>query len=176
MKFAFVAAHRSIWPVAWQCSALGVSRSGFHAWLNRPPSQHALAEEKMAPQVRSSFLASDRTYGARRVWHDVLAAGFRCGLHKIERLMRAQALRARPRRRGLPKDHGERHPGSMPPNILDRQFAATRRNQKWVADFTVSVQRRLRRAYADGSAITRPHHPRREFMDPIDRLIGDAAE
>ena len=136
MKFAFVAAHRSIWPVAWQCSALGVSRSGFHAWLNRPPSPHAVADEKMAPQVRSSFLESDRTYGARRVWHDVLAAGFRCGLHKIERLMRAQALRARPRRRGLPKDHAERHPGQMPSNILDRQFAATRQNQKWVADFT----------------------------------------
>ena len=133
MKFAFVAAHRSIWPVAWQCSALGVSRSGFHAWLNRPPSPHAVADEKMAPQVRSSFLESDRTYGARRVWHDVLAAGFRCGLHKIERLMRAQALRARPRRRGLPKDHGERHPGQMPSNILDRQFAATRQNRKHAA-------------------------------------------
>ena len=136
MKFAFVAAHRSIWPVAWQCSALGVSRSGFHAWLNRPPSPHAVGDEKMAPQVRSSFLESDRTYGARRVWHDMLAAGFICGLHKIERLMRAQALRARPRRRGLPKDRGERHPGSMPPNILDRQFAASGPNRKWVADFT----------------------------------------
>jgi len=136
MKFAFVAAHRSIWPVAWQCSALGVSRSGFHAWLNRPPSPHAVADEKMAPQVRSSFLESDRTYGARRVWHDMLDAGLICGLHKIERLMRAQALRARPRRRGLPKDRGERHPGSMPPNILDRQFAASGPNRKWVADFT----------------------------------------
>jgi putative transposase len=41
-----------------------------------------------------------------------------------------------PRRRGLPKDPGERHPGPMPCNILDRQFAATRQNQKWVADFT----------------------------------------
>jgi putative transposase len=52
--------------------------------------------------VRSSFLASDRTYGARRVWHDVLAQGIACGLHRIERLMRSQALRARPRRRRLP--------------------------------------------------------------------------
>ena len=78
MKFAFVAAHRSIWPVAWQCSALGVSRSGFHAWLNRPPSARAVTDEKIAPQVRSSFPASDRTDGARRVWHDMLAAGLRC--------------------------------------------------------------------------------------------------
>ena len=38
-------------------------------------------------------MASARTYGARRIWRDVLEAGFSCGLHKIERLMRAQALR-----------------------------------------------------------------------------------
>ena len=31
MKFAFVAKYRGIWPVAWMCEALGVSRSGFHA-------------------------------------------------------------------------------------------------------------------------------------------------
>ena len=86
--------------------------------------------------ARASFLASDRTYGARRVWHDVLADGTDCGLHKIERLMRQQALRARPRRRGLPPDKGERAPGAVPANILDRQFRAAVPNQKWVADFT----------------------------------------
>ena len=80
-------------------------------------------------------MASARTYGARRVWRDVLSDGVSCGLHKIERLMRGEALRARPRRRGLPKDAGER---SIPPapNVLDRQFAAERPNQKWIADFT----------------------------------------
>ena len=86
--------------------------------------------------ARASFLASDRTYGARRVWHDVLADGVDCGLHKIERLMRQGALRARPRRRGLPPDRGERAPGVVPANILDRQFQAEAPNQKWVADFT----------------------------------------
>ena len=128
MKFAFIAAHRSIWPVAWLCSALEVSRSGFHAWLTRPRSQHSKTDEAISPQVRASFLASDRTYGARRVWRDVLAEGFSCGLHKIERLMRLQALRARPRRRGLPRDIGARLPSAVLPNILDRQFAANQPN------------------------------------------------
>ncbi len=86
--------------------------------------------------ARTSFLASDRTYGARRVWHDVLADGVNCGLHKIERLMRQGAPRARPRRRGLPPDRGERASGVVPANILDRQFQAEAPNQKWVADFT----------------------------------------
>ncbi len=50
--------------------------------------------------------------------------------------MRAQALRARPRRRGLPADPGTRVPGSVAANVLDRRFTARAPNQKWVADFT----------------------------------------
>ena len=134
MKFGFVAKHRGIWPVNLMCEALGVSRSGLYAWLGRPRSQRSLSDERLGTQVRQSFLGSDRTYGARRVWHDVLALGEHCGLHRIERLMREQALRARPRRRGLPKDHGER--SAIADNVLDRQFLADAPNRKWVADFT----------------------------------------
>jgi putative transposase len=119
MKFGFVAKHRGVWPVSWLCEALGVSRSGFHAWLSRPPSARAVADEALTARVRASFVVSDRTYGARRVWHDMLAEGARCGLHRVERLMRAQALRARPRRRGLPVDQGERFNAAIAANVLD---------------------------------------------------------
>ena len=136
MKFGFIAKHRSIWPVAWLCEALGVSRSGFHAWLKRGPCARSREGEAIMPAVKASFVASARTYGARRIWRDVLEAGFSCGLHKIERLMRAQALRARPRRRALPKDDGERSVSAIAPNVLDRQFTADQPNRKWIADFT----------------------------------------
>jgi putative transposase len=122
--------------MAWLCDALGVSRSGFHAWLNRSPSARSRSDEAVGQQVKASFIASDRTYGARRVWHDLLADGVECGLHRIERLMRLQALRTRPRRRRLPRDEGDRQIATLPSNILDRQFAAERPNQKWIADFT----------------------------------------
>lgn len=134
MRFAFIAKHRGIWPVAWMCGALGVSRSGFHAWLTRAPSRRDRDDEEIGARVRASHVGSYRTYGARRVWHDLLAEGISCGLHRVERLMRQQGLRARPRRRGLPKDHGER--SVIAGNVLDRQFTADRPNQKWVADFT----------------------------------------
>ena len=75
MKFAFIAKHRAVWPVAWMCSALSVSRSGFHAWLTRTPCQRAREDEVILVKTRASFVASDRTYGARRVWRDVLAEG-----------------------------------------------------------------------------------------------------
>ena len=136
MRFAFVAKHRGIWPMVWLCKALDVSTSGFHNWLNRRPAKRTLENESLLGLIRRSFHDSDRTYGARRVWHDVLAEGFTCGLHRIERLMRSNALKARPRRRRLPSDTGLRVINMIAPNILDRQFHATQPNRKWIADFT----------------------------------------
>ena len=134
MTFAFVAKHRHIWPVSWMCDVLGVSRSGFHAWLRRPISARASYDAKLVVEIDKSFKANDRTYGARRVWRDVLEDGLACGLHRIERLMRQNARRARPKRRRTPKNNGER--SVIPDNILDRYFIADRPNQKSLADFT----------------------------------------
>ena len=136
MMFSFIAKHRGIWPVALICETLGVSRSGFYAWLIRSPSDRAKRDDALMTEVRRSFLDSDRTYGARRVWHDVLATGMSCGLHAIERLMRLNALKARPRRRRLPSDTGERPSTNLATNVLNRQFEAPAPNRKWVADFT----------------------------------------
>jgi putative transposase len=135
VKFAFIATHRGIWPAGWLCEALGVSRAGFYAWRTRSPSARARANEQLLTRVRSSFLASDRTYGARRVWHDLLADGGSCGRHRIERLMRQAALRARPRRRRVPSDTGVRG-AAVAPNVLAWTFTAASANRKWVADFT----------------------------------------
>ena len=136
VKFGFIAKHRGIWPADWLCGALGVSRGGFYTWLTRPRSRRSRSDEELGAKVRASFLASDRTYGARRVWRDLLAEGVSCGLHRIERLMRLQALKARPRRRRLPPDLGERQVAAVAANVLDRTFAASAPNRKWIADFT----------------------------------------
>ena len=136
MKCGFIVKHRGFWPTAWLCEALGVSRGGFYAWLTRPRSRRVRRDEVLGVMIRASFLQSDRTYGARRVWHDLLAEGEACGLHRIERLMRKQALRARPRRRRVPANAASQSPGVVSPNVLNRQFDAPAPNRKWVADFT----------------------------------------
>ena len=126
-------ATQGIWPADWICGALGVSRGGFYAWLKRPRSR---SDEEVGAKVRASFIASDRTYGAKRVWHDLLAEGLACGLHRVERLMRSQGLKARPRRRRLPPDLGERQACAVAPNVLGRTFVAPAPNRRWIADFT----------------------------------------
>ena len=132
--FGFVAKHRGVWPVSWMCDALGVSRSGYHAWLTRPRSDRSIRDEDLSAAIRSSFVRSDRTYGARRIWHDLLEEGYSCGLHCVERLMRQAAFKARPKRRQPPKDRGMR--SVIAANVLEREFDADGPNQKWVADFT----------------------------------------
>lgn len=127
MRFAFIARHRHIWPVSWLCEVLEVSRSGFHAWLTRPASIREMHDAKLVTAIETSFRASDRTYGARRVWRDVLEDGLACGLHRIERLMRENAMRARPKRRGKPKDDGAR--SIIADNVLDRNFEADRQTR-----------------------------------------------
>ena len=112
------------------CGALGVSRGGFYAWLRPPRSRRSRNDEELGAKVRASFIGSDRTYGARRVWRDLLAEGINCGLHRIERLMRGQGLKARPRRRRLPPDLGERQAAAVAPNVLDRAFAAPAPNRR----------------------------------------------
>ena len=113
------------------------------AWLRRPRSRRSRSDEELGAKVRSSFLASDRTYGARRVWHDMLAEGVSCGLHRIERLMRLQALKARPRRRRLPPDLGERQVAAVAANLLNRSFDAPAPNRKWIATSPMYGQRKV---------------------------------
>ena len=83
VKFAFIAKHRGIWPAGWMCEALGVSRGGLLCLADAAAQcPRARATKMLTAKVRTSFLGSDRTYGARRVWHDVLADGVSCGLHR----------------------------------------------------------------------------------------------
>jgi putative transposase len=136
MKFEFIAKHRGAWRTGDLCEALGVSRGGFYEWLRRPQSPRRRENQQLLAQVRTSFEQSDRTYGSPRVWRDLRAWGHRCGRHRIARLMRAEGLQARRRRRRLPFDTGGRASSAIAPNLLDRQFEATAPNQRWVADFT----------------------------------------
>ena len=84
--------------------------------------------------VRASFIASHGIYGAPRVLLDLREAGETCSKHRVARLMRENRLRAvhayRTRRWAVGK------PAVLIPNLLQRQFTATRRNKAWVTDIT----------------------------------------
>ena len=136
MRFEFIAKHRGIWPVTWMCEVLDVSPSGFYSWRTRPPSHRSLYDEVLIKDIRRSFADSEKTYGVRRIWLDLLDWDHEIGRERVARLVRSLKLIAQPKRRKRPVDQGERLEHAIAPNTLDREFTATSPNQKWVADFT----------------------------------------
>jgi transposase InsO family protein len=75
------------------CRLLGVSRSGFHAWQRRPPSDRALADAWLGDRIAAIHQESRGTYGARGIHAALRQRGIRVGRKRVERRMRAQRLR-----------------------------------------------------------------------------------
>jgi transposase InsO family protein len=120
------------------CRQLEVSPAGYYAWRRRSPSLHALADERLMLNVRIAFRRSRQTYGAPRVHQDLRAEGTRVGKKRVARLMRADGLVARrKKRRIVTTDSAHAHP--IAPNHLNRQFdvnGVRALNRVWVSDIT----------------------------------------
>ena len=132
--YDFIKTHRHKYRVQVMCRLLGVAPTGYYAWLAQPMSDHAHEDARLLRLIRASFTASQGIYGAPRVFLDLREAGETCSKHRVARLMREHQLRAlhgyRMRRWSVGK------PSVLIPNLLKRQFTATRRNKAWVTDIT----------------------------------------
>ncbi len=135
MRFALVDAEKAQLPVSRLCQALSVSRAGYYAWRERPLSPRALEDTRLRVLVRQFHVASKMAYGTPRLLRDLRDVGEYVSGKRVARLMRAEGLRARPkkwfRRTAVP-------PNEQPvaPNLLDRDFTAANPNERWVSDTT----------------------------------------
>ena len=118
------------------CEALDVSASGYYAWCQRDVSPRQQSDARLGDEIERVFVESRRTYGSHRVWLGLLERGIRTSRKRVERLMRERGLRsirARKRRVGLTKAGQSAY---FAPNLLQQDFSATRKNEKWVTDTT----------------------------------------
>ena len=75
-------------------------------------------------------------YGSRRMWKALRRAGERVGRSRVERLMSQEAIQGA-KRRGKPWRTTTPDPGARrQPDLVGRDFAATRPDELWFADFT----------------------------------------
>ena len=132
--YAFIKAHGEEYTTQTMCRVLEVAPSGYYEWLKHPLSNRAVEDARLLRLIRASFTASHGIYGAPRVFLDLREAGEACSKHRVARLMREANLRAlhsyRVRRQSVGK------PAILIPNLLQRQFTATRPNKVWVTDIT----------------------------------------
>jgi len=117
------------------CRVLGVSRSGYYAWRSRPPSKRAREDERLTEEIRRIHGRSRGTYGARRIHAELQAEGVRVGKKRVARLMGAAGLRGVSRRR-RPSTTIRKEESRPAPDLVDRDFTASRPDELWVADIT----------------------------------------
>jgi putative transposase len=135
VKFALVAAEKATYGVALMCRALRLSASGYYAWCKREPSPRSTKDTQLKVLIAASFDASRKSYGSPRVLEDLRDAGEHVGRNRVIRLMQAQGLRARVRKRFKCTTNSE-HDQPIAPNVLERKFDADAPNQRWVGDTT----------------------------------------
>jgi putative transposase len=129
-----VSENRANYPIAVMCRVLGVSPSGYYAWVKRPPSSRSVMDAALSEKIRSAHAASKGTYGAPRVRIDLAKAGMRVGRKRVARLMRNLGLTGVSRRRHTVTTLRDRAPQA--PDLVERNFTAERPNLLWVADIT----------------------------------------
>ena len=149
MKYALVDAEKANYSVGKMCDWLGVSRSGFYAWQERPESAHAVEDRRLAVLVRAAHERGRKTYGSPRVHAELVDEGERVSRKRVARLMREQNLVARQRRRYKSTTMSD-HDQPVAANLLDRKFYAEAPNQRWVGDTALSIPRRPKRTSFDG--------------------------
>ncbi len=133
--FRFIRAEKATFPISLLCRCLGVSRSGFHAWEGRCPSDRALADLWLSEQIRRIHERSRSTYGSPRVHLELRHQGIRVSRKRVERLMRQADLSGLvKRRRGRTTI---RVPGvRTAPDLVERDFRAEAPDRLWTADIT----------------------------------------
>lgn len=129
-------ANQADFPVLAMCRVLGLSPSGYYAWLNRPPSKRAERDAELVVMIRTVFDDNRQVYGRPRIFADLKEQGESVGEKRVGRLMKQEEIQGASRRRRGPKTTKRNKDARPAPDLVERDFAADGPDQLWVADIT----------------------------------------
>jgi transposase InsO family protein len=143
VKYAWIAKHKTHWPVALTCEVLDVSTSGyFEHWRRKEASQPGkpgthkrLNDAALLVHIRAIPAEVKGEYGWPRMWKELLAQGLRVGKERVRRLMQRYDIQAKGKRKFVVTTDSK-HNLPIAPNVLNRDFAPARPNQVWSSDIT----------------------------------------
>ena len=122
---------RHNYPVGAVCAMLEVSRSGYYAWRDRPPSARVQGDERLGVAIRATHEASRQTYGTRRVHAQLLAHGVQVGRDRVGRLRRQLGLGCK-QKRSFRVTTDSAHTLPVADNLLQQEFAAAAPDRVWL--------------------------------------------
>ena len=117
------------------CQVLKVGRSSYYDWKQGPrriPRNH----DALKVAIREAFQRNRGTYGYRRIYEALREEAVRGSRKLILRLMKAMKLEAAPWKPSPYAVAKKAQESIVCPNILDRQFKPSWRNQVWAGDIT----------------------------------------
>lgn len=128
-------AHEQCFGLRRMCAVMGVSRSGYYEWRNRPKSPRAVRDEVLLGHIRRVHASCHEAYGAKKTWLELKGQGVACGKHRIARLRASEGIEARRKRRfRLQARH--RHSAPPAPNLIGQRFDSAARDRVWMGDTT----------------------------------------
>ena len=137
MTFRLIDRERAHHAVSLLCSVLGVTRQGYWAWSKRPVSARRLEDEQLKARILELWTASHETYGAPRLHADLcLGDGLKISKKRVARLMRELGIEGVSRRRGRIRTTTPDRRAAPAPDLVKRDFQASRPDEIWVADIT----------------------------------------
>jgi len=136
VKFAFIKDHQSTFDIRIMCNVLEVSRAGYYSWRDRPASARAQRRHELATRIKRVHERHRGVYGSPRVHQALLAEGESVSENTVAKVMRDAGIKAKTKRRFVPRTTDSAHAAPVAKNVLDRQFKAAGPNQKWAADIT----------------------------------------
>jgi hypothetical protein len=132
----YIDEHRGRFGVEPICRVLDVSASAYYQRASGQRSARSLEDERLLELIGEVQAANYYAYGYRRTWKALLRAGETVGRDHVKRLMRAHGIQGA-KRRGKPWRTTIADPRALrAPDLVDRNFTASRPDELWVADFT----------------------------------------
>jgi transposase InsO family protein len=138
---AFIDEHRDAYGVEPICDVLPIAPSTYYEQRARAkdPDRRPAREkrdEQLRPEIQRVWNDNHAVYGADKVWHQLGREHIDVARCTVERLMRDMGLSGATRDRAFKVTTRADENAFRPPDLVHREFAATRPNQLWVADIT----------------------------------------
>ena len=133
---AFIDAYRQDFGVELICRTIGTSASAYYQRATGQRSARDIEDDRLLGVIRRVHADNYEAYGSRRLWKALAREGASTGRGRVERLMTRTGI-VGAKRRGKPwrTTVAGVEPVSTP-DLLARDFTASRPNERWCADFT----------------------------------------
>jgi transposase InsO family protein len=123
------------YPVPLMSEILGVSASGYYAWLTRPPSKRAQEETRLEVEIRAAHKRTRQSFGPERLQHDLAANGIKVGVCRIKRIRKKLGICCKQKKK-FKATTDSSHTLPVAENLVDQQFKVSAPNRVWVTDIT----------------------------------------